>query len=105
MEDYVDLFKYRSSRYVSAEGQQFELPTKLFDECSRTNRTRRNALGDVCMSHNEVLVNLHPDMVVGIIVPEGTATDVKHVLKAFPLAFGRPLPVITRLNNFFYVRA
>lgn len=93
MEDYADLFQYKAAGHVSAEGKQLELVTKLFNEWSCNN----------CLNHNEVLVNLHPDMIIGIIVEDGSAADVQHVREAFSRAFERQLPVITRRNNFFFV--
>lgn len=92
MSDYAKLFEYKSANHVS--DNQLDLLTKLFDEWSCSPRS----------GHNEVLVNLHPEMIVGIIVQGGRAADVQHVREEFARLFGKQLPVITRRDNFFLVQ-
>lgn len=55
MDEYAKLFRYTCARNVS--GNQLELLTKLFEDWRQTEQA---------FTHNEVLVNLHPDMVFGV---------------------------------------
>lgn len=92
IDDYADRFKYSSAPKVSSD--QLELLTWLFEDWRAQQKSK----------HNEVLVNLHSDMVFGILAMTDSA-DMNRICEAFLTLFGRQLQVISPHGRLFVVQS
>lgn len=92
MDEYAELFRYRPTKHVGSN--QLEVLTRLFEDWRKTNNAG---------SHNEVLVNLHPDMVMGVLAPTGDSEEIRRVRESFASTFRRQIPMITMHGRLFVV--
>lgn len=94
MEDYAQQFKCCQSARTSSN--QLELMSWLFEDWSPVGKSFPTC-------HNEVLTNLHPDMILGVLFNTSNPFQLAAVCKDFAEQFGRELRVITIQDNLFVV--
>lgn len=94
MEDYAQQFECCQSARTSSN--QLELMSWLFEDWAPVGKS-------LPMYHNEVLTNLHPDMILGVLSNGANRSHVAAVCKDFAEQFGRELRVISIQDNLFVV--
>jgi hypothetical protein len=96
MEDYAPK-KSQRCRSTHTSRDQLELMTQLLEDwapCGKPLPTH----------HNEVLTNLHADMILGVLSNDPTDAHVSTVCKDFAEKFGRELKVISIQGDLFVVK-
>lgn len=94
MKDYAQQFQCCRSARTSCN--QLELMTWLFDAWAPVGKP-------LPMYHNEVLTNIHPDMILGVLSNGSDRVHIAKVRKDFADQFGRDLKVVSVQDGLFVI--
>merc|ERR1712039_903311 len=96
MDDYADQFQ--CSRAARRSSNQLELATQLFNAWEPSGSQRQPSC------HNELLTNIHQDMVFGVLSWRDSDDCTAEVCKEFAEQFGKELKVIRSEGGLFVVQ-